>query len=218
VRKSNVKGFLYIGTACSFPEFLQDKLDYQLLLEEDLYPALPESAYGWSKLMGQYETELLSKESNIKTCTLMLHNVYGAPCDFSEEKSQVIPSLIRKVIDKENNNLDVWGSGKQGRAFIHVNDVVDGIISALDNGWGHGHIQIGPDKCTSIKEIAEELLIISKSNKKIKYDTSKPEGDLARAANYSKAKKILNWEPKVDLKMGLSSLYFWIENQIKYNE
>jgi len=218
VKKSKVKGFLYIGTACSFPESLQDKLDYKLLVEDDLYPAEPESAYGWSKLMGQYETELLGNESSIKTCTLMLHNVYGSPCDYSVERSQVIPSLIRKVLDETISELVVWGSGRQGRAFIHVNDVIDGIVSALDKGWGHGHIQLGPDVCTSIKDIAENLVNISVNNsKEIRYDTTKPEGDLARAADYSKANKILEWSPKVKLKDGLQDLYGWIEKKIKFN-
>ena len=134
VRKSNIKGFLYIGTACSFPESLQKSLDVIPLKESDLYPALPESAYGWSKLMGQYETELLNKETTINTCILMLHNVYGSPCDFGIEKSQVIPSLIRKAINFPSEEFNVWGSGMQGRAFIHVDDVVNGIILALEKG------------------------------------------------------------------------------------
>ena len=214
VRKSNAKGFLYIGTACSFPESLQNKLDYTLLVENDLYPAEPESAYGWSKLMGQYETNLLSQETKIKTCTLMLHNVYGSPCDYSVERSQVIPSLIRKVIDVNEKDLVVWGSGKQGRAFLHVNDVVEGIIAALEKGWGKGHIQLGPNICTSIKDIAEILVDISPESIDIVYDRTKPEGDLARAANFSKAKRELGWEPKVDLKNGLLDLYNWINKEI----
>lgn len=214
VRRSNVKGFMYIGTACSFPETLQNKLDYVLLKENDLYPAQPESAYGWSKLMGQYETSLLENETNIKTCTLMLHNVYGSPCDYGIEKSQVIPSLVRKSINYPTEDFVVWGSGSQGRAFIHVQDVVDGIILALEKGWGVGHIQLGPNICTSIKEIAEKIVNISGKDIKIKYDLSKPEGDKARAADYSKAKNILGWEPKVTLDDGLSEMYKWIESKI----
>jgi len=214
VLKSNVKGFLYVGTACSFPETLQNSFDYTPLKEDDLYPAQPESAYGWSKLMGQYETELLSNETQIKTCTLMLHNVYGSPCDFSPERSQVIPSLIRKAINYPNEDFIVWGSGRQGRAFIHVDDVVNGIILALDKGWGHGHIQLGPSICTSIKEIAENIVGISSKEIDIIYDTTKPEGDKARSADYSKAKQILTWEPTVPLKNGLEEMYRWIEKQM----
>jgi len=215
VRKSKVKGFIYIGTACSFPETLQNTLDVVPLKETDLYPAQPESAYGWSKLMGQYETELLGKETGIMTCTLMLHNVYGSPCDFSIEKSQVIPSLIRKAINFPNEEFNVWGSGLQGRAFIHVDDVVDGIVLALEKGWGHGHIQLGPGVCTSIREIAEKVVEISGKNINIFYDLTKPEGDKARSADNSKAKNILGWEPKVSLTEGLEKQYKWIEGQIE---
>jgi GDP-D-mannose 3', 5'-epimerase len=217
VRKSKVKGFLYIGTACSFPETLQNSLDYIPLKESDLYPAQPESAYGWSKLMGQYETSLLEKETEIKTCTLMLHNVYGSPCDYSEARSQVIPSLIRKAINYPKDPFIVWGSGLQGRAFIHTEDVVKGIILALDKGWGKGHIQLGPSICTSIKEIAERVVKISNKSINIEYDLTKPEGDKARSADYSLAKSILGWSPEITLDHGLEEMYLWIEKQMKKN-
>lgn len=210
VRKSKVKGFLYVGTACSFPETLQNTLDYTPLKESDLYPAQPESAYGWSKLMGQYETELLGKETNIKTCSVMLHNVYGSPCDFSPERSQVIPSLVRKAINFPNEDFAVWGSGQQGRAFVHTKDVVNGIVLALEKGWGHGHIQLGPSTCTSIREIAEKVVKLSGKVIEIKYDLSKPEGDKARSADFSLAKSVLGWEPLVQLEEGLSEMYEWI--------
>jgi nucleoside-diphosphate-sugar epimerase len=212
--KSSLKGFIYIGTACSFPLTLQNSLDVVPLKEEDLYPALPESAYGWSKLMGQYETELLEAETGISTCTLMLHNVYGFPADFSLERSQVIPSLIRKAINFPNENFEVWGSGSQGRAFIHVTDVVNAIVLALDFGLSKGTIQIGPSHCTSIKEIAEEIVKISGKDINTFFDLTKPEGDKARSADYTKAKSVLGWEPSVSLNEGLSDLYTWIEDRI----
>lgn len=213
-KKLNVKGFIYSATACSFPAELQDSFDYKLLQEDELYPANPESAYGWSKLMGIYEAELLEKETNIKTLSLILHNVYGAPCDYEEPRSQVIPALIRKAINYPNEDFVVWGSGKQGRAFIHVDDVVEAFILGLEKGLGKGVIQIGPDFSTTIKEIAETIVSISKKQINIKYDVSKPEGDKARAADYTKAKNILGWGPKVELRDGLKDLYHWILRDI----
>ena len=209
----NLKGFIYVGTACSFPLTRQNSLDVIPLKEEELYPALPESAYGWSKLMGQYETELLEKETGIPTCNLMFHNVYGSPCDFGE-RSQVIPALIRKAINYPKEPFNVWGSGEQGRAFIHVNDVVNAICLALEKGLGKGTIQIGPSVCTSIKEIAETIVDISEKEIKIYYDTTQPEGDKARSADYSKAKSILGWEPQIDLRKGIQEQYLWIEKQM----
>jgi GDP-D-mannose 3', 5'-epimerase len=214
--KDQIKGFIYVGTACSFPLTRQNSLDVIPLHEDELYPALPESAYGWSKLMGQLETKYLEEEKGIPCCTLMFHNVYGSPCDFGE-RSQVIPALIRKAINHPQEPFHVWGSGLQGRAFIHVNDIVDAICLGMQKGWGHGYIQIGPSVCTSIKEIAEAVVKISGKDIEIFYDITKPEGDKARSADYSKAKSILGWEPKVPLEDGLRQQYNWVKNQIKMN-
>lgn len=211
--KETLKGFLYVGTVCSFPLTRQNSLEVVPLKEDELYPAMPESAYGWSKLMGQYETDLLGSETEIPTCVLMFHNIYGTPCDFGE-RSQVIPALIRKAINYPQEPFVVWGSGEQGRAFIHVEDVVRSIVLGLEKGWNRGIIQIGPSICTSIKEIAEMVVNISGKNIQIQYDLTKPEGDKARAADYTKAKDILGWEPSISLEEGLKQQYEWIEKEI----
>ena len=212
--KERIKGLIYVGTACSYPLTRQNSLDVVPLKEEELFPAMPESAYGWSKLMGQLEIGFLEKETGIPCCTLQFHNVYGSPCDFGE-RSQVIPALIRKAINYPKEPFNVWGSGKQGRAFIHVNDIVDALVLALEKGWGHGWIQIGPSVCTSIREIAEAVIRISGKDIEPFYDTSKPEGDKARSADYSKAKTILGWEPKVSLEDGLREQYEWVKAQME---
>lgn len=212
--KNALKGFVYVGTACSFPLTRQNTLDVIPLQEEELYPAMPESAYGWSKLMGQYETDLLEKETGIPCSTLMFHNIYGSPCDFGE-RSQVIPALIRKAIRYPDEPFVVWGSGEQGRAFIHVDDIVEALWLTLHKGMGEGVIQIGPSVCTSIREVAEMIVKISGKKIDIVYDTTRPEGDKARSADYSKAKRILGWEPKVSLEEGLKQQYNWVKAQIE---
>lgn len=212
--KERIKGLIYVGTACSYPLTRQNSLDVVPLREDELFPALPESAYGWSKLMGQLEIGYIEKETGIPCCTLQFHNVYGSPCDFGA-RSQVIPALIRKAINYPAEEFNVWGSGKQGRAFIHVDDVVDALVLALEKGWGHGWIQIGPSVCTSIAEIAETVVRISGKDITPFYDTSKPEGDKARSADYSKAREILGWKPKVSLEDGLRRQYEWIRQHIE---
>lgn len=214
---SSIKGLLYVGSVCSFPLTLQNTYIPQPLHEDELFPAMPESAYGWSKLIGQLEMGYLEKESRIPCCTLMFHNVYGTPTDYGE-RSQVIPSLIRKAINYPQEEFVVWGSGNQGRAFIHVNDVVEAIILALNKGWGQGWIQIGPDHSTTIRDLAYKIVGISKKDIVPKFDESKMEGDSSRCADYSKAKKILGWEPKVEIDDGLTECYRWIEYQIVRND
>jgi nucleoside-diphosphate-sugar epimerase len=211
VRRNPVKGFIYVGTACSFPSGRQSSYRSVPLREEDQYPANPESSYGWSKLIGEYETFLMAKETNIPVSVLSLHNVYGAPCDFDPQRSQVIPSLIRKAIQYPEEEFIVWGSGNQGRAFVHVDDIVDALVLAKEKGLGEGLIMIGPNHCTTIRKIAETIVRISGKPIKIMYDTGKPEGDKGRCADFSKAKLILGWEPRIELKSGIRNLYSWIE-------
>ena len=161
VRTRGVDGLLYVGTACSFPAHLQASADARPLREEDLYPAAPESAYGWSKLIGQYEADLLAEETGIPVATLILHNVYGTPTDYTAPTGQVVPSLVRKAIRYPQEPFVVWGSGSQGRAFVHVDDVVNALLSAaMTDGLGRGVIQIGPDICTTIRELAETIVAI----------------------------------------------------------
>ena len=215
VRQSKIKGFIYVGTACSFPAQMQTGIDAPPLKEGDQYPANPESAYGWSKLMGEYEAFLMEKEAGIQTSVLVLHNVYGSPADFSPLTGQVIPSLVRKAINWPREEFIVWGSGQQGRAFVHVNDVVDALCLALKKGLGKGTIQIGPSICTSIKEIAETIVAISGKPISINYDLTKPEGDRGRCADFTKANNILGWAPTTELLLGLTEIYNWINCQME---
>jgi len=214
MRKGRLKGAVYVGTACSFPAELQTGTDAAPLREEQQYPANPESGYGWSKLMGEYEMFLFEKECGVPVSVLSLHNVYGEPCEFGERTSQVIPSLIRKSIRYPQEPFIVWGSGAQGRAFVHVDDVVDALELSISKGLGQGVIQIGPSSCTSIKELAEQIVKVSGKDIVLQFDTTKPEGDRGRCADYSKAKRILGWEPRVTLEDGLRRLYQWTQAQM----
>lgn len=209
---NKVPDYVYVGTACSYPAAMsvpdaQGKTP--LFKEEDVYPALPESSYGWSKLMGEYQAELAMNEGLMKVGLLRFHNVYGPHCEMSPERSQVIPALIRKALRHPEEPYIVWGSGKQRRAFVYVADVVDALLRVAGAGLGKGVIQIGPDYSTSIRELAEAVAAISGKNIEITYDPTRREGDGDRAANRSKAREVLGWEPKVSLTEGLRETYEW---------
>lgn len=214
---TNIKKLIYVGTACSFPLELQKSLEAELK-DDDLFPANPESAYGWSKLIGQLELKYLSEIVSFAINTLMLHNVYGPNCEYKGERTQVIPSLIHRVLEaKEGDTIEVWGSGGQGRAFIYVSDVVDAIVGSIHKSPLPEYMQIGPNNCTSIKELIEALIEISGKNLSIHFDTTKPEGDKGRFANYENSKKAINWSPKVGLQEGLKLTYEWVKKN-KSNE
>jgi nucleoside-diphosphate-sugar epimerase len=215
VAESGVKRVLYAGTACSFPRKLQLSID-SVLVEDQLFPAEPESAYGWSKLMGSLELQFMAERQGMQTATLMLHNVYGPNCDVDPKRSQVIPSIIRRIIElKDGDPLTVWGSGRQGRAFVHVDDIARAFVAALQRDDLPPYIQIGPPRCTSIRELVETLRDkVVRRDFPIHYDTTKPEGDIGRCADYSLANQTLGWSPQVSLEDGLRNTYDWIRSEL----
>lgn len=205
------KRYIYVGTACSFPLEIQTGVDAAPMREDQQYPANPESGYGWSKLMGEIDAKYLENQAGVPSVVLVLHNVYGAPCEFEGPRTQAIPALIHRALSTTDDKLVVWGSGQQGRAFLHVDDVVSALRSALDKGHGVGPIQIGPDVCTSIAEIAQSIIDIVDRDLSLDFDRTKPEGDRGRCADYSKAREILGWEPTIKIGDGLRSVKDWVE-------
>jgi GDP-D-mannose 3',5'-epimerase len=164
--------------------------------------------------MGEYEALLLEQETGIPVSILSLHNVYGTPTDFEHSRSQVIPALVRKAIVFPSEPFVVWGDGLQGRAFVHVDDVVAALMATAERGLGAGVIQIGPDVCTSIRDLAEIVIAISGKPINVIYDSSQPTGDGGRCADYSKARSLLGWTPTVDLSSGVLGVYEWVERQM----
>jgi len=214
---AKVKKYVYVGTACSFPLELQTGVNAEPMKEIDQFPANPESAYGWSKLMGELDAKYMS-QNGINTNVLVLHNVYGTPCDYSSNKAQAIPAIAYRAIhfSKGNKILEVWGDGAQGRAFVHVDDVIEALTQTLNTNNNHEPIQIGPSNCTSIKDVAQMLVNIIDPKISIIFNKDKPTGDKGRCADYSKAKKFLGWEPRTNIRDGLCELVDWIKFQEKH--
>jgi nucleoside-diphosphate-sugar epimerase len=210
-----VPKYIYVGTACSYPAERQSKIGNAPLKEEEAYPANPESSYGWSKLMGEYECEVAQRELLVKCGIIRLHNVYGPPCEMSPERSQVIPALIRKALRYPHEEFAVWGSGTQRRAFVYTDDVVSALLAAPERAIGKGPIQIGPDFSTSIREVAETILRLTGKQIEPRYQPNMREGDVDRAADFSKAKTYLDWEPRVGLEEGLRRTIEWCRKSLE---
>lgn len=207
---------IYLGTACSYPQGLQRSVSRSQLREDQKKPADPESGYGWSKLLGEIEFSLAVKGIDTRLITLDLHNVYGWPCIYADGTSQVIPSLIYRALEASDEVLTVWGDGSQGRAFLHVSDVVSAIMASLTYQGQFDNFMIGPDHCTTIGEIAQllvnhELLPVTR----LAFDTSKPTGDIGRYADFDRAMTELGWTPRADLSSEIDQLVRAITNDHK---
>jgi len=220
---STVTSYVFVGTACSFPRELQSGYGVTKLHENQTYPADPESAYGWSKLMGEYEAELMLKASskrNLNVGVLRFHNVYGPRGEYADTtRSQALPSLIRKAILSPHEEFVVWGSGKQYRDFVYVSDAVAAIVAFLERGMNMGVIQVGTGLPTTLLDAAKSIQELTSLclNKTIavQLDSTKRDGDLGRVAVLQKARDVLNWTSKVAFDEGIARTYTWILNDIR---
>jgi nucleoside-diphosphate-sugar epimerase len=207
VNQFQPRQLIYLGTVCSYPQGLQRSVDTSMLDETLKLPADPESGYGWSKLIGEVEFTLAVKGTRTRLTVLDLHNVYGWPCIYADSTAQVIPALINRALESVDRKLVVWGDGTQGRAFLHVDDIVQGALKAIDYAGDEQAFMLGPDHCTTIGEVAQ--LIQSHQSieiDEIVYDTSKPVGDIGRFANAELARRELGWDITVKFEEGLAEL------------
>jgi len=211
---NSIANYIYVGTACSYPKHLQMAPGIVSLRESQTYPAEPESSYGWSKLMGEYEAGLVQASGNINIGLLRLHNAYGPGMIYENDNAQVLPSLIRKAIQYPKEPFIVWGSGSQYRDFLYIDDIVEGLLLVAERGMNAGVIQVGSGKATTIKDAAEMIIKISGKPIGATFDTGKPEGDRGRIAVCDRARDILGWQSTVDIETGLRRTYNWVHERI----
>ena len=214
--KTKVKRLLFLGSSCIYP-----KLAKQPIKEEELlngYLEKTNDSYAIAKISGIKLCEALRKQHNFDAISLMPTNLYGEGDNYQNMNSHVIPSLIRKFVVAEKENLeavDCWGSGKPLREFLHVDDLADACLYALSNwfpskkdapknfeGESLTFLNVGSNKEITIKDLAE--LISKKTNfkGKINWDLSKPDGTPRKLLDSSKLNS-MGWFPKIDLDTGL---------------
>ena len=158
--------------------------------------------------MAEMQIIAYKKQYNIKNFFAVRPcNVYGPGDNFDPENAMVIPTLMNRIKKKENPVV-IWGDGSAIRDFAYAGDVADGIILALMKGTGeYDFLNLGSGKGYSIKELVETLCKVVKFN--YKFDKSKNSGFPKRIMNIENAKKILGFEPKVNLEEGLNETWNW---------
>ncbi len=164
-----------------------------------------------AELLGKFYSE----EFGMKVGIVRPYNCYGPRDHFDPETSHVIPALIKRVFDGENP-ITVWGSGKQTRAFLYVEDLAEGMIQAIEKYPVPDPLNLGTDEEISIAGLVQKIIGISGLKTKIFYDISKPDGSPRRNSNNKKAKEEIGFEAKVNLDEGLKRTIDWYKKTFKH--
>jgi len=207
---NKVKKFVGIGTVCEYPEVTPIPFTEDYVWNG--YPVPTNDAYGLSKrgLLGQ--TIAYNKQYNFNAIHLLPINMYGPRDDFSLEDSHVIPALIIKLTEaksKDIKSVEVWGSGKASREFVYVRDVAEAIYLATEKYNKPEPINIGTGYEIKIKDLANLIAELIGYDGDLIFDTNKPEGQMRRQLDTTKAKQIFGFIAKTSLKEGLKKTINW---------
>lgn len=214
-RLNGVTRYLYSSSACVYPDYRQTDTEAAPLREEDAYPASPEDAYGWEKLMTEKLCEYYADEYGLPTRIVRFHNIFGPYGTYDGGREKAPAALCRKVAKaQDGGEIEMWGDGEQTRSFCHVDDCVEGIYRLMQSDYPHP-LNLGTDRMVTINELARIIIdISSKSGMSIKH-VSGPQGVRGRNSDNTRLREVLGWEPQITLEQGLQETYRWIAKQVE---
>ena len=214
-RLYGVERYLYSSSACVYPEHLQADTAVTPLREEDAYPAKPQDAYGWEKLISERLCEYYTDEHGMATRVVRFHNVFGPYGTYDGGREKAPAALCRKVAQTQpGGSVEVWGDGEQTRSFCYVDDCIEGIYRIMQSDYGEP-LNLGTDRMVTINELARIVIDISGKRDVALVHVEGPQGVRGRNSDNSRLRDILGWEPEISLEDGLEPTYRWIEEQVE---
>jgi GDP-D-mannose 3',5'-epimerase len=214
-RVNGTSRYLYSSSACIYPEHLQTDANVTPLREEDAYPANPQDAYGWEKLITEKLCEYYTGQYGLETRIVRFHNIYGPYGTYDGGREKAPAAMCRKVAAVEpGDSIEIWGDGEQTRSFCHVDDCVEGIYRLMQSDYGEP-LNLGTDEMVTINKLAR--LVVEVSGKRdIRFlHVDGPQGVRGRNSDNTRLRTVLGWEPQIALADGLVPTYRWIEKQVR---
>jgi nucleoside-diphosphate-sugar epimerase len=214
-RVAGVARFLYTSSACIYPGYLQASPDVTPLKEADAYPADAEDGYGWEKLMAERLCRHYHEDYGLATYSVRFHNIFGPLGTYDGGREKSPAAICRKVaLAADDDEIEVWGDGRQTRSYCYVSDCVEGIYRLMQSDH-HEPINLGQDRMVTVDELVDMVAAVAGKTIKKRHDLSKPQGVRGRNADLTLMRSVLRWEPQVSLEDGLASTYTWIKKQLE---
>jgi nucleoside-diphosphate-sugar epimerase len=214
-RINGVTRYLYSSSACVYPDYRQTDAEVTPLKEEDAYPADPQDAYGWEKLVSEKLAQYYHSDYGMQTRIVRFHNIYGPYGTYDGGREKAPAAMARKVAMAEpGSEIEVWGDGEQTRSFCHVDDCVEGIFRLMMSDFTEP-LNLGTDVLISINDLARMVIDISgKEGIRLRHIPG-PQGVRGRNSDNTRLRAVLGWEPGISLEDGMRETYLWIEKQVR---
>ena len=212
--KYDVQKFIFLGSSCIYPKLAPQPLKEDYLLTDSLEPT--NEWYAIAKIAGVKACEAIKKQFKKDFVSLMPTNLYGPFDNFDLKSSHVLPAMLRKFHEASQNNdapVTLWGSGKPMREFLHVDDLAQAVIFALENVLPEYLYNVGTGTDVSIKNLAKIIQETTGHKGDIIWDASKPDGTPRKWMDSSKM-HALGWQPTYSLSQGIMQTYAWFNRQL----
>jgi GDP-D-mannose 3', 5'-epimerase len=215
-RLNGAQRYLYTSSACVYPEYKQTTTAVTPLREEDAYPAQPQDAYGWEKLIAERLCTHYREEYGMTTRMVRFHNIFGPLGTWDGGREKAPAAMCRKVAVAAlsgNSEIEIWGDGEQTRSFCYIDDCVTGICKLMRSDYAEP-LNLGQDRLISINQLADMVANIAGIDI-IKKHVAGPQGVRGRNSDNTRLREVLRWEPEISLELGLARTYAWILSQVR---
>jgi GDP-L-fucose synthase len=209
-RRAGVDKFLQLGTICAYPKFTPVPFH-----EDDLWNGFPEETnapYGVAKKALLVQAQAYREQYGFNAIYLLPVNLYGPKDNFDRESSHVIPALIRKMIEAQENGdskVMLWGDGSPSREFLYVDDCAEALVLALERYDKPDPVNVGAGFEITIRDLAELVREITGFEGEIEWDTARPGGQPRRMLDTSRAEREFGFKARTGFREGLQRTADW---------
>lgn len=213
-QKKNVKKIFYASSACVYNEHNQLDPENPNCKEDSVYPAQPDSEYGWEKLFSERLYATYNRNYGIDVRIARFHNIFGPEGTFDGGKEKAPAAICRKVAKTPTNGeIEVWGDGLQTRSFLYIDEAIEGVRRLMNSEYKEP-INIGSEEIISMNGLAKLVSFLADKPIEIK-NIPGPQGVRGRTSDNTLIQEKLGWAPSQPLHIGLTETYKWIASKIE---
>ncbi|MBW1981241.1 MAG: NAD-dependent epimerase/dehydratase family protein [Deltaproteobacteria bacterium] len=212
--RTNARKIFYSSSACVYPEYNQMDPSNPNCSEDSVYPAEPDSEYGWEKLFSERMYLAFQRNYGLEVRIARYHNIFGPEGSWCDGREKAPAAICRKVAEApDGGEIEIWGDGEQTRSFLYIDECLEGTIRFMRSDFA-GPVNIGSEEMVSINQLADLIMTIA-GKKLTKKHIEGPLGVRGRNSDNRLIYKKLGWKPSQPLEVGLRKTYTWIEDQVR---
>jgi len=212
-RRAGVERVFYSSSACVYPRHNQLDPEAPTTVEDSVYPADPDSDYGWEKLFSERLYFAYARNYGLQVRVARFHNVFGPEGSWNDGREKAPAALCRKVAAAPpGGSIEIWGDGEQTRSFLAIDECLEGVLRFMASDFA-GPLNIGSTEMVSINQFARMIMEIADKPLTINHIAG-PLGVRGRNSDNRLIRARLGWAPSRPLREGLAATYTWIAGQV----